>query len=295
MSVMTPSRTTTWIRSHPVPAYLVLSLGGAYALLSVMVLIERDVLPGRGVPGLIGSDMEEAASFVLVLTVLASALLVTYVEGGRSAVRQLVRRAFRWRVPARWWAIAALSLPVVSFLLALALGDSFTPPSAGTLVHEGMAMLFALAVINLAEETGWAGFLQSRLERRNQFLLASALTAVPFALVHVPIRVVTREIAAPEDLVGNQIALLVLCLVIRTLLGVVLRGALNSVLLVAVTHTSFNRSNNADGIVADLVDGDARTFAALLASLAVTVVLLVAMRRRLSRFERLTLDQNEAA
>jgi hypothetical protein len=35
----------------------------------------------------------------------------------------------------------------------------------------------------------------------------------------------------------------------------VLRGAANSILLAAVTHTFFNRSNNIDGIAADLLEG----------------------------------------
>jgi membrane protease YdiL (CAAX protease family) len=276
-----------------VAAYLALALTSSYLLLTVMVLIERGVLPGRDLPDTVGAGMEEAASLVLVLTLVSSALVITHLEGGRAATTNLLRRAVRWRVPVRWWAVAVLALPVTSLVLALVLGDQFTTPSTSTLGREVVSIAVALLLVNISEETAWAGFLQTRLERRHRFLVASLLTAVPFALVHLPIRVVAREITGLEDVVGNLIALLIISAIIRTLLGVVMRGALNSVLLVAVTHTFFNRSNNTDGIVADLVTGEARSLAALLASLMLTVVLCIVMRKRLTRGQRLALDARE--
>jgi len=293
MATSTRPRLGDRVRRHPVAAYLALALTSSYLLLTIMVLIERDVLPGRDLPDMVGAGMEEAASLVLVLTLVSSALFITHLEGGRAATANLLRRAVRWRVPVRWWAVAVLALPVTSLVLALALGDQFTTPSASTLGHEVVSIAVALLLVNISEEIAWAGFLQTRLERRHRFLVASLLTAVPFALVHLPIRVVAREITGLEDVVGNLIALLIISAIIRTLLGVVMRGALNSVLLVAVTHTFFNRSNNTDGIVADLVTGEARSLAALLASLLLTVVLCVVMRKRLTRDQRLALDARE--
>jgi hypothetical protein len=90
-----PIGITGRVQRHPVAAFLVLSMLSSYVLLTLMVVIERAVLPGRGVPGLIGADMEEAASLVLVLTLFASTLTVTYVEGGPQALRTLVCRATR--------------------------------------------------------------------------------------------------------------------------------------------------------------------------------------------------------
>jgi len=52
----------------------------------------------------------------------------------------------------------------------------------------------------------------------------------------------------------------------------VLRGATNSILLAATTHTFFNRSNNIDGIAADILEGSNRPIAALLAATLTTVV-----------------------
>src|SRR5215212_4068223 len=47
--------------------------------------------------------------------------------------------------------------------------------------------------------------------------------------------------------------LMVLVIFVRSLFGMVLRGAGNSLLVVGLTHAMFNRSNNNDGIAADLL------------------------------------------
>ena len=77
--------------------------------------------------------------------------------------------------------------------------------------------------------------------------------------------------------------------------GAVVRGAANSVLLAAVTHTFFNRSNNADGLAADILTGTQRQEAALLTALLLTAVLVMvlARRHRLSRTYRQCLDAAE--
>ena len=189
--------------------------------------------------------------------------------------------------------MAVASLPLLTVALSVTLGDELVRPAPGTLAREALATVVALLMINVAEEVSWAGFLQTRLERRHTLFVAAVITAVPFALAHVPIRVIAGDISGIGDVLPQVVMLLVLCILIRTLLGAVLRGAANSVLLVAMTHTSFNRSNNVDGFAADVLRGEARPLAALLAALLVTVVLLVALRRRLGRAERARLDALE--
>ena len=78
-----------------------------------------------------------------------------------------------------------------------------------------------------------------------------------------------------------------------TLRGAVARGAANSVLLAAVTHTFFNRSNNLDGIVADALTGPNRQVAALATAVVLTVAVCLVIRRRLTRAHRVELDAAE--
>ncbi|HMI34227.1 MAG TPA: hypothetical protein VK499_08920 [Propionibacteriaceae bacterium] len=73
----------------------------------------------------------------------------------------------------------------------------------------------------------------------------------------------------------------------------VLRGATNSILLAATTHTFFNRSNNIDGIAADILEGSNRPIAALLAATLTTVVLGICLRTKLRRSYREALDEAE--
>jgi uncharacterized protein len=138
--------------------------------------------------------------------------------------------------------------------------------------------------------SGLGAKLVHRLEHRHNFFVAAALTAVGFAAVHVPLRIINGEATTPRT-VG--LSLLVFSFIFRALLGMVLRGAVNSILLAAITHTFFNRSNNIDGIAADILEGINRPIAALLAATLIAIVLGVGLRRKLQRSYRKVLDEAE--
>lgn len=285
----------SWVARHATAVFAVAALSASYAALGLMILVDRGHLPGRSIPSRIGWDMEEASSIILVLVLLATTITVTHVTEGAAGLKTLASRITRWRVDWRWWLTGVAAVPAFTVGFAVALGDEVVPPQPMTVLDEIAAAGLALLLINIAEETTWAGFLQTRLERAHSLLVAAVLTAVPFALVHIPIRVVAREIDSPADLLPQFAVLMVLCTIIRVLLGGVMRGAGNSLLVVAVTHTSFNRSNNVDGIAADLLVGQARPLAALAAAIVVAALILVALRGRLGRAERLRIDAAEAS
>jgi hypothetical protein len=90
------------------------------------------------------------------------------------------------------------------------------------------------------------------------------------------------------------VTLLIVCSIVRLMIGVFLRGTRDSILAVALLHTLFNRSNNDEGIVAGLLQGDGRKLAGLLAVLVMTAVVAIISRRRLSRSCRLALDSTTA-
>jgi hypothetical protein len=122
------------------------------------------------------------------------------------------------------------------------------------------------------------------------------LTGIPFAAIHMPLQVITGEVRTAMDFVVGFALLGVLVIIVRSLFGMVMRGAANSLLLVGLTHTFFNRSNNSDGIAADLLPGaDSRQLAALLATAVLTVMLGLLLRKKLSRSYRRELDEAEQA
>jgi membrane protease YdiL (CAAX protease family) len=205
----------------------------------------------------------------------------------------LLRRIMRWQVRPVWWLVAVGALPTTTVVLAALFGDSVHIPSGGVIAREVVSIAIALILINLWEETAWAGFLQTRLERRHNIFVAAALTAVGFAAVHVPLRIINGEATTAHTVGTAFLSLLVLSLIFRSLIGMVVRGAVNSILLAATTHTFFNRSNNIDGIAADILQGSNRPIAALLAATLMAVVLGVCIRRKLRRSFREALDQAE--
>jgi uncharacterized protein len=102
---------------------------------------------------------------------------------------------------------------------------------------------------NLAEEVGWTGFLQARLQERHGPLKASLMVTVPFALFHLPSWMVEF---------GLGLSQLHLALALTGIFGisqlfgrVVIMWLYNntefSVLLVGMFHSSFNVTTSAFG------------------------------------------------
>jgi uncharacterized protein len=282
------------VQRRPLATFLLLALGSVYVLSVIPILMQYDVIPGKSFPSRLGLDMERFSAALLTFLLFGSALLVTYLDGGRAAVRQLFRRILRWRVGIGWWLVAFLALPVLTVVIAVLFGDAVVLPSGSVLWQELLGILAAWFLINLWEEAAWAGFLQTRLERRHNFFLAALLTGIPFAAIHMPLQVITGQVRSAVDFAVGFGLLMVLVVFVRALFGMVLRGAGNSLLLVGLTHAMFNRSNNSDGIAADLLPGgDSRQLAALLATIVLAVVLGLVLRSKLSRSYRRQLDEAE--
>ena len=287
---ITPKGLRGWMARRPVLSFLILLFTLAYPVMSLPVLAAHGVIPDGWMPRLPGVDTERIAATMLVfLALLPTTFLVTWAVDGRPGVLRLVRRMFRWRIGARWWLIVIAGLPALTMALALLLGDHLTPvdvlPFAITQI---IGFLVNLLLINLWEETAWAGFVQTRLERRHSLPIAAILTAIPFALIHMPLHFIGDF--TPESLATALITLLIVCMLVRLLLGVVLRGTRDSILAVALVHTAFNRSNNDEGVAAGLLEGQAHGLAGLLAVILLTTAVAILARHRLSRTYRAHLD-----
>jgi membrane protease YdiL (CAAX protease family) len=279
-------RVHSWTARHPLTAFLALAMGAGYPLVLAVLLMTRGVLPGGGLVERLPIAPDELAGLLLTLgALLPATLYVTWATEGPDGLRRLAARAARWRVAARWWLLVVAGLPVLTVLLAVVMGDELRsvrllPFAAGQVV----ALLVNLALVNLWEETAWSGLMQTRLERRHSLYVAALITAVPFALLHWPLAFFDR--GREVTLAGVAVALagyLVISAIFRPMLAVVLRGTAGSVLLVAVMHSVFNRSNNQDGIVAGLLDGENRGLTVLVAALLMTAAGAVLARHSRGR------------
>lgn len=285
------ARLRSFATQHPLVLFLTVAFGFVFPLMALPILAQHGIIPGASLPARFGLNMERAASALIILPGLVLAtVVVTALEGGRAALLQLFRRVVRWRIGLAWALIIVAALPATTVALAVLMGDTLRTPSIGVLVGEVGEVLVAFLLVNLLEETAWSGFFQSRLERRHSFFVAAALTAVPFAAIHMPLQVINGNTSL--SVLAQTLVLYIIFqgLAGRPLVGMVLRGSGDSVLAAALMHTFFNRSNNADGIAADLLSGPNRPLAALLATLLLAVVLGLVMRYKLTRAYRQELD-----
>ena len=283
-----------WAARHPVTAFLVLAFALAYPLMSLPVLADHGVIPSGWMPQLPGVDTERIASVLLVFgALLPASIVVTWAADGRAGVQALVSRMFQWRIGVGWWLLVLAGLPTLTLVFALLLGDTPQPVEMAPFLTRQLAgLLVNLVLINIWEETAWSGVVQSRLQRRHGIVIAAVLTAIPFALAHMPLHFIGDF--TPGSLLTALITLLIVCTLVRLMIGVFLRGTHGSILAVALLHTMFNRSNNDEGLVAGLLEGDGRKLAGLLAVLILTATIAYVSRRlnRPARTDRdSTIDQ----
>ena len=216
--------------------------------------------------------MEAFALGSTLLILLPTALWVTSITDGRAGVRALLARVFRWRFGIGWWLVVLFGLPVIALLLGLIFGGSLHTADLGpVLIKQLGSIVLAVVVINLWEETVWAGFFQTRLEARFNFVVAAVLTTLPFAGVHVPLLLLDDQVSVPSVLSGIA-GLLILGIVVRLLMGVVLRATLDSVLAVGILHQIFDASNNNGALVDSVLDGADAGNMTQLAAVVLTVL-----------------------
>ena len=123
---------------------------------------------------------------------LVAAILVIAIVSGRAGLREFFGRLLRWRVGAKWYAIA-FAAPVLVCLISAAVTLCFVPPfqmtafSAEKLRELPDRFLFILLFIGLGEEPGWRGFAVPQLQTKYSPVIASLILAPLWALWHLPL------------------------------------------------------------------------------------------------------------
>ena len=238
------------VARHPMAAFLVMTFTFSWLIVGLAILSEPELglLPIR-----LPAELFTALASVFGLAL--PAFLVTAATGGRSGVRDLLRRSFKGRVGVRWYLLALLGLLLLTLLAALALRG--TEP-LGDLARNWSLLftmflpgvLLAFVFVNLAEEVCWTGFMQHRLQKRVGPLLASVMVAPAFALVHLPAFFVSGWISEERTPFSQlpavllQVGLLaVFAIFVRVLITWLYNGSGQSVIIVALFHSAFNMVN----------------------------------------------------
>jgi uncharacterized protein len=267
------------VARHPVAAFLVMVYAVNTAVALSPLLTRRDILPF----GLAPYD-----SLGHIFGVALPAFIVVAAMHGQAGVRDLARRSLRWRVGVRWYLIALLGVPLATVLCASVI-FGLAPLNA---LVEKWELLFTVVLpqllllivfYNVAEEVGWTGFLQARLQDRHGPLKASVIVTLPFALFHLPSWMVEFDLGLAQL---HLVLLLTGAFGISQLTGrVVIMWLYNnthySVLLVGIFHSSFNVTASAFDPFIPLPPGSTFLIAAPVVAVA-AVLLIVFTRGRLS-------------
>src|SRR5215208_2531593 len=121
-------------------------------------------------------------------------ILMTGLLYGRAGLREFRSRLLRWRVGARWYAVALLTSPLLSVatLFALSLTSSEYLPTILTTSDKGALLLLGIVgtfVGGIFEELGWTGFATPTLLRRMRYgvLTTGLIVGVLWGVAHFPL------------------------------------------------------------------------------------------------------------
>ena len=179
-----------FIKRHPVLSFYALAFAITWGGLIMVV----------GGPGeLLGSPEALDTRFGLVLLAWlagpsVAGVLMTGLVYGREGLREFGSRLTRWRVGARWYAVALLIAPVlsVSVLLALSLISPEYLPIILTTSDKASLLLLGIVgtlVGGIFEELGWTGFATPTLLGRMRYgvLGTGFIVGVLWGAAHLPI------------------------------------------------------------------------------------------------------------
>lgn len=153
-----------------------------------------------GMAILLGANMETAMGLVLLLLGVMGPMVTgigfTYLTRDKEGRRDYWKRIISFkRIPARWYLVIFLFVPVLNILAVLL--DVLTGGSGATwgeaalnLVSNPLSIipsiLFA-TLIPFIEELGWRGYVLDRLQEKRSALVSSLILGVVWSLWHLPL------------------------------------------------------------------------------------------------------------
>ena len=179
-----------FVKSHPLLSFYALAFAITWGGLIMVVGGPSEVL---GSPELLGARF----AFVMLAWLAGpsvASILMTGLVYGREGLRDLLTRVTRWRVGARWYAVALLSAPllVTAVLFALSLSSPEYLPTILTTSDKGSLLLQGIVgtlVGGIFEELGWTGFATPTLLKRMRYgvLATGLIVGVLWGVAHLPL------------------------------------------------------------------------------------------------------------
>ena len=174
------------LQRHSLATYFVLAFAISWSgvLLTIGGLV--------GVPGT-KEETDRLFPFAFLAMLAGPSLagiLAILLTQGKAGLPELWSRLVRWRVGARWYAVALLTAPVLTtaVLLSLSLLSRDFVPGVFTAPDKMPLLLFGLIVAlgaGVFEELGWTGFAIPRLRLRHGVLAAGLFLGMLWGAWHI--------------------------------------------------------------------------------------------------------------
>lgn len=236
-----------------VTSVVALYAGLAYAItwLGVSPLVAQAL-------GRYGGPVPEWWHAVGALGPILAAAVAARITGRKEAVQAWITALSRYRIGARWWAVAVGS-PLALWAIAVTAarvvtgGWSSGEVAGGPLTRPSwwLGITAVSVAYGLGEEPGWRGFLLPQLMRRRSARSSTLLIAVIWSAWHIPFFTYRYDFAGPATVVGFFAAMLAGA----AWLSFLYLATGGSVPAVATWHVMWDVVNFAAAQLSDLVVG----------------------------------------
>ena len=269
-----------FIKKRPALAFLGFIVIWTWILMAtIIVLVPIDPVEGP--------QLVHVALVFLVASPSVFGILFARMVDGKNGVRELFRRAGRWRVRPVWYAAALLVVPAVyglSYLIQGWLGGSLVPID----ILDKLVFAVPIALMaSLMEEFGWRGFALPKLLERHNALTAALIVGVGWALWHAPINYLAVQ-SFGTGVVPLLIVLAVAPIAETVIMTWIHSNANASMLLMLLTHFAITSSAIVFMISSSTAVTELRSnlVSAALFVLTAVIVVVAAGSRRLVGAER---------
>jgi membrane protease YdiL (CAAX protease family) len=191
-----------FIKSHPVVSYFALVFAISWGGVLTVVGVGSSGFPATS------KEQYETLFPIAILAMVAgpsvAGILLTGHLHGRAGLRELQSRLLRWRVGARWYAVALLTAPLVFTVVLLTLSLTSSEYLPGILTSDDKAAvllmgIFAGLMAGIFEELGWTGFAVPTLLRLRYGVLGTGLiVGLPWAVWHFLVNVWASGVTSGE-------------------------------------------------------------------------------------------------
>jgi len=174
-------------KRYPLSAFFFLTF--AISWISVFLVM--------GTGGMLGSEeiSESLMPFVYLATllgpVIAGILLIAIVDG-KSGFKDFSSRLFKWKIAARWYAVALLIAPIFISIILFGfsmMSQSFLPTLVNAENKPGLLLTGIVMglLVGFFEEVGWTGFAVPKLLQRYGVLTTGLIVGFFWGFWHLPL------------------------------------------------------------------------------------------------------------